>query len=277
MTALTTGRTVESIPGILFYYPVKADAVIHQGALVVIGADGYAKPAVTGTSLIAVGIARDTVDATGLANGAKGIEVEEMIADFANSAGGDAITIAELGKTVWIVDDQTVAKTSGGGTRSVAGYARKIEGGRIFVEISNTASADGDLVAANNLSDVSSAATARANLGANKVALTVRIATLVGTGTTRVVSPVAGLVTKVWSVIEGALTTGNATLTSKIGATAITNGLVTITQAGSAAGDVDSATPTALHTVAAGDVLALTVGGTNDAAVGAVVTFLIET
>lgn len=81
--------------------------------------------------------------------------------------------------------------------------------------------------------------------------------------------PVAGTVTKIWSRLNAALTTGNATLTGKIGATGITNGVVTITQAGSAAGDIDSATPTALNAVAVGDNLTVTVGGTNTGAVRA--------
>lgn len=277
MTALTSGRPVKSIPGILFSYPVLANAVIHQGAIVVLTAAGYAKPAVTGTGLLAVGIAREPVDATGLASGALTVEVEEMIAGCANSAGGDEITIAELGEIVYLVDDQTIAKTSAGGTRSVAGLARKLEGGLVFVEFSNSISADGDLLIANNLSDVASAATARANIGANKVCLSLRVTTLVGAGVHRIVSPVAGTITKVWSVIDGVLTVGNATLTGKIGATNITDGLITITQAGSAAGDVDSATPTAAQVVAVGDVVSFTVGGTNATATSAEVSFLIET
>lgn len=277
MTALQKSRTVRSIPGFLHSYPVLTNAVIHQGAIVALTSAGYARPAATATGLIAVGIARESVDATDIASGVLRVEVEEMIAECSNSAGGDEITIAELGKVCWLVDDQTVAKTSGGGTRSVAGYVRKIENGRIFVQFDNTQSFDGDLVAANNLSDVASAATARANIGANKVAVTVRVPTLVGTGVTRIVSPVAGQVNKIWSVIEGALATGDATLTGKIGAAAITDGVVTITEAGSAAGDVDSATPSAAKTVAVGDVLSVTCGGTNTNAVGAVVTFLIET
>jgi hypothetical protein len=109
-----------------------------------------------------------------------------------------------------------------------------------------------------------------------QIALTVAVATLVGTNVYRVVSPVAGTVISIYSVIAGALTTGNATLTGKIDTTAITGGALTLTQAGSAAGDVDSATPSANNEVEEGDVLSVTVGGTNDAAVGATVTFLIE-
>ena len=135
MTALSKSRTVRSIPGFMFSYPVLADAVIHQGAIVVLTAAGYAKPAVTGTGLIAVGIARESVDATGLSSGDISVEVEEMIAECANSAGGDEITIADIGKVCFLADDQTVAKTDGTGTRSPAGVVKKIEGGRVFVKI----------------------------------------------------------------------------------------------------------------------------------------------
>ena len=135
MTALSKSRTVRSIPGFLYSYPVLTNVVIHQGALVAITAAGYARPAITATGLVAVGIARESVDSTGVASGDVAVEVEEMIAEFANSAGGDEITIADIGQIVFIADDQTVAKTDGTGTRSPAGVVKKIEGGRIFVKI----------------------------------------------------------------------------------------------------------------------------------------------
>lgn len=76
-----------------------------------------------------------------------------------------------------------------------------------------------------------------------------------------VVAPFAGTVTKIWSVIDGAVGTADITITPSIGGTGITNGVVTITQSGSAAGDVDVATPTAANTVTAGQAIALTVAG----------------
>lgn len=107
-------------------------------------------------------------------------------------------------------------------------------------------------------------------------ALTVDVATLVGTGVSGVPVPFPGTVTGIYSRLKAPLTTGNATLTAKIGATAITNGVLTITQAGSAIGDIDSATPSAANTVVAGSNLSVTCGGTNDAAVGAAVVFIIR-
>lgn len=106
--------------------------------------------------------------------------------------------------------------------------------------------------------------------------VTVDVATLVGTGVYGAPSPVAGTVTKIQSRLKAPLTTGDATLTGKIGATAITGGALTITQSGSAIGDIDAADPTDANTVAVGSNLSVTVGGTNDAAVGATVVFTIR-
>ena len=91
----------------------------------------------------------------------------------------------------------------------------------------------------------------------------------------RVVSPVAGTIDKVYSVLNAALATGDATLTGKIGASAITSGVITITASGSAAGDVDSATPSAAKTVAIGDVISFTGGGSSSATGTATVSLLI--
>lgn len=137
MAALTKGRTVKSIAGILFAYPVLANAVIHQGAIVCITSAGYAKPGVTGTNLVAVGIAVQPVDNTGGGNGAKIVEVEEMIAGCFSAGGGDQIAADDIGKPAYLVDDQTVGLTDGTGTRSLAGIIRKVEGSLVYVEFTN--------------------------------------------------------------------------------------------------------------------------------------------
>lgn len=82
-----------------------------------------------------------------------------------------------------------------------------------------------------------------------------------------VVSPVAGKITRIESVLlGGAVVTNNAVVTGKIGAAgagvAITGGALTVTASGSAAGDIDTASPTALNTVAVGSLIYFTVSGT---------------
>ncbi len=75
------------------------------------------------------------------------------------------------------------------------------------------------------------------------------------------IAPFAGTITKIYTVIDGAVATADITITSKIGATGITNGVVTIATSASAAGDIDSATPSALNTVTAGSAINLVVTG----------------
>lgn len=72
-----------------------------------------------------------------------------------------------------------------------------------------------------------------------------------------------GEVIEIRSVINGAIGTGDATLTPKIGGTAMTNGAITVTQSGSAAGDVDSSFPTSARTVAAGDAIEIETDGAS--------------
>jgi hypothetical protein len=75
------------------------------------------------------------------------------------------------------------------------------------------------------------------------------------------VAPHAGTISKIYTVIDGAVGTADITVTGKIGSTAITNGAVTIATASSAAGDVDSATPTAANTITAGAAMNFVVAG----------------
>lgn len=76
-----------------------------------------------------------------------------------------------------------------------------------------------------------------------------------------VVCPHAGDIAKIYTVIDGAVSTADITITAAIGVTGVTNGVVTIATAGSAAGDVDVATPTAANTVLAGQAVNFTVAG----------------
>lgn len=267
MTALARSITPNEIKGKLYRFPVAAGVKIFGGALIVLTSTGYAKPAVTGLTLRAVGIAEPTnlVDNTDGDDGDLFVEVRSGIWGFKNSADADEITAAELGHTVYIVDDQTVAKTSATNTRSPAGAVRMIEAGIVYVDVGMPSSIDGDLLASNNLSDVASAATARSNIGANKLTIDFLVDNLVSADATvyRWVAPVAGTLKTVRTVLNEALAGGNATITTKINGVNVTNGVVTITQAGSAVADVDLATATAANTFVAGDVVSWTVGGTQ--------------
>lgn len=98
-------------------------------------------------------------------------------------------------------------------------------------------------------------------LHTDPIALSFDIADGSADATYYLVSPVAGDISKIYTVIDGVVSTADITVTAKIGNTGVTNGVVTITQSGSAAGDVDSATPSAANTVTAGQAMNFVVAG----------------
>lgn len=140
MAALSAAKNVPHLgdsPVVhLLRIPQKTNTVIYAGALVVIDA-GYAAPGRTATGLIAVGRAERTYNNNPGANGAISAEVRRGIFAFENSSAGDLIAQADVGTNCYIVDDQTVAKTNGGATRSIAGRVISVSEGdsKVYVEV----------------------------------------------------------------------------------------------------------------------------------------------
>lgn len=134
MAALTADRNTQHKDGELVGVPVAANAKIFAGAIVVANANGYAAPGSTALSLTYLGRAEEFVDNTGGANGAKTINVRRKKAFKYGNLGADAVVQADLGKTAYIADDQTVAKTDGGGTRSAAGKVVGLDADGVWIE-----------------------------------------------------------------------------------------------------------------------------------------------
>ncbi len=266
MAALTTDRDTPQIAGVDFVYPAAALAKCFAGGLGVLNG-GYLEPGSTATGLVAVGRIEEYVDNSAGGNGDLSVKVRRGVFRFANSAAADAITLADVGNYAYIVDDATVAKTDGhvgvgAATRSRAGRIEHVDAQGVWVSLGGS-----------GLPAALDPARDRALLGVNKIHIPVSAGDLAGaTGNVyRFVSPVAGTITKLTSVLEGALTVGDATITASIGGTPVTGGALTITQAGSAAGDIDTAVPSAANAVTAGQAVALTVAGANTATVPAMV------
>jgi hypothetical protein len=146
MTALSAGRITSQIPsGKLGSAPVKASTVIYAGSLVARDASGYAVPASASAALTVVGRAcsnsgLDRWDNGSGSNGDITVLYEEGIYGFANSSSPDAIVDADVGKSCWAVDDQTVAKTSGGGARPAAGRIVRVESSVVYVDVAESIS-----------------------------------------------------------------------------------------------------------------------------------------
>lgn len=122
----------EAIPP-LWKIPVAANVKIWAGALVVIDA-GYARPGRASTTDLVAGRAEATVDNTGGSAGAVVVTVRRGPFKWNNSASGDLIAQADVGKVCFIVDDQTVAKTDNTAARVPCGIILQIESDGVIVE-----------------------------------------------------------------------------------------------------------------------------------------------
>ncbi len=143
MTALTRNRNtpsrgpVRAVRG----YPVAAAVHAMAGGIAVLNAGGFAAPATTATGRIALGRFAAEANNSDGADGALSVEVERGVFCFENSADADLITLADVGKRCYLVDDQTVAKTHGSTTRSVAGYVDDVDEQGVWVLLDPTSGA----------------------------------------------------------------------------------------------------------------------------------------
>lgn len=167
MSALTRDRNTPLRDGDLFSFGVAADTRIHAGALVVLDDAGNAEPAAAAPGKRAIGRAEEAVDNRDGQAGDRTVLVRRGVFRWAKAAGADALTVADIGNACFALNDQTVARTDGTGTRSPAGIVVDVDSVGVWVASGwhYAVSADGGLVAANNLSDLGSTATARGNLG----------------------------------------------------------------------------------------------------------------
>ena len=135
MAALTKGRNTPRADGDVQSYPVLAATKIQVGGLTALDASGWAIPGATATTLTAVGRADEEVDNSAGANGALRVKVRFGTFRYENSAAGDLISAAEIGDDCYIVVDQTVAKTNGTSTRSVAGRIVQVDAQGVWVDL----------------------------------------------------------------------------------------------------------------------------------------------
>ena len=110
MSVLIRDRNTVRKAGEYASYPVGAGVKVYAGSMVCIGADGYAVPGADTAGLKFVGVARAYADNTAGAAGALSVEVWRR-GSFELSASGMAA--GNVGDSVCVVDDQTVALTAG--------------------------------------------------------------------------------------------------------------------------------------------------------------------
>lgn len=126
--ALTAPRNTPRREGRLT--PVTAHSTCYGGGLVtLLAATGLAVPAGTASAGAAVGVARRTASAGEV------FDVERGTFCFSNSSSTDLIAKKDIGANCYIVDDETVALTSGGDTREIAGVIVDVDAHGVWVSV----------------------------------------------------------------------------------------------------------------------------------------------
>jgi len=133
MTALTDNRNTPQSIGDNRVGKAVGGVRIFAGAIVMRTAAGLLTKGQTAAGLVAVGRADDQVDNRLGSDGDMDVPFNPGLFRYANSAGADEITAAENGTLAFVVDDQTVAKTDGGGTRSRAGFIDHVDAQGVWV------------------------------------------------------------------------------------------------------------------------------------------------
>lgn len=239
MAALTEDRITASRTGDLLSLPIAATVTCYAGGMAVVKADGTVRPAIVdGSAPVCKGVGRFRIRATAVDN--TNADIETGVFRWDNHT-TDPVTDASISAVCYATDDHTVAATSGNLTRTPAGIVVSIDSLGVWVRMGSWSSLPASKATLSNVALGTVAAS--------------------GTGVVRFVALSSGYISSFGTVLSGALSTGDATLTAAIEGTGVTGGVQTIPMSGSAAGVTQITTPTALNSFVAGDVISFTVGG----------------
>ena len=137
MTALTQEREARrwaGLPGVLVPCAAAASQTIYAGALVALNAAGHAVPAAAAVGLRIAGVAVETVKSGPGAGTDKVIVRRGAVHLFANAAGANRLTQADVGAVCYVADDQTVQDD--GGTNDVrVGVMLQLDDDGVWVHV----------------------------------------------------------------------------------------------------------------------------------------------
>lgn len=115
-------------------FPVAGSVCLWENAMVALTTGGLLRPAGLAATDIVVGVSKRRYDnRAGLANAISAEVESDSVRAMFNSAGGDAITLMDIGKACYAVDDQTVALTDATGTRAKAGIIHNVTEAGVWV------------------------------------------------------------------------------------------------------------------------------------------------
>ncbi len=185
MAALTAERDTIRRGGDELSLKAAAGKIYYAGGLAARDVNGRATPGATSVGLLGVGRIKATVDNSAGLDDAVDVPIERGIFRFANES-TDPITAADIGNSCYIVDDQTVARTDGTATRSVAGKVFDVDGQGVWVAVGDILS----ITAAASLDFPSIAAATSADLAITVLGAAVGDAVALG----QPAAPAAGLI-----------------------------------------------------------------------------------
>ena len=128
MTAATKDRDLQELPGKVRSGPMEAATKVYGGTIACINAAGNITKGATSTALTAIGVFKQSYDNSAGAAGDITADVPRGVyGPFNNSGSADQCLKKHAGANCYIVDDNTVAKTDGSGTRSKAGVIYDVD------------------------------------------------------------------------------------------------------------------------------------------------------
>ena len=133
--SLNADRNTTQRQGDMFKFPVAAAVLVFAGALAALNNDGDLVPASADPTLKVVGRAEEAADNRLGAAGDIECEVRRGVFCYANSADADEITRADINSPAYAVDDETLAKTDGSGTRPAAGIIMDVDDLGVWMKI----------------------------------------------------------------------------------------------------------------------------------------------
>lgn len=132
---LTSDRAITTTDALELYLPVAASTTLHAGGLVMFNTAGFLVPGKVAADHVTAGYAVDACVNAGAA-GDVSVRVRRRVAVWLKNSSADPVTAAERGKTCFVVDDETVAKTHATNTRSAAGKVLNISATKgVLVEL----------------------------------------------------------------------------------------------------------------------------------------------
>lgn len=112
--------------------PMAADAVVHQGGLVCFSATGYGVPGADTAGLVLAGVATESKDNTGGADGDLSVVVRRG-QEFKLEASG--LDQADVGQTGYISDDETITNAAGATNDVPAGTITQVDSDGVWVHL----------------------------------------------------------------------------------------------------------------------------------------------